>query len=109
MNTAKRLIFSTLLIVFVTAPSFSQDYFLKNDGENADEVHLCLSQHATFLNKANIVQRLSEIPNGKKVIIDLSKTIDVDYDIKEAILEFTTNAVDRNITVEIIDKHKIKI
>lgn len=94
-------------ILWILYRNFKQDYFLKNDGQNPDEVHLCLSQHATFLNKANIVQRLSEIPNGKKVIIDLSKTIDVDYDIKEAIMEFTTNAIDREIEVEIIDKHKI--
>ena len=94
-------------ILWILYRNFKQDYFLKDDSETPNEVHLVLSQHATFLNKANILQRLSGIENNKKVIIDLSNTLDIDYDIKEAISEFMTNAVDRNIEVEVIDKHKI--
>ena len=96
-----------IAILWILYRNFKQDYFLKDNDKSTDEVHLILSQHATFLNKANILQRLTDIPDNKKVIIDLSKTIDIDYDIKEVILEFSTNAIDRNIEVEIIDKHKI--
>lgn len=75
--------------------------------ENDGIIHLALSQHATFLNKAVIVKTLDEIEDGKSVEIDLTLCHDIDYDIREVIMEFQESAKDREINVTIIDAEKL--
>lgn len=97
-------------ILWILYKNYQMAYFIKEDNKNEDgTVHLSLSQHATFLNKANIIKTLDSVADGSKVVLDLSKTIDIDYDVTEAIKEFTASARDRNIQVEIIDQEKIKM
>ena len=70
-------------------------------------IRLELAEDVTFINKANIQRALTQIPDGSKVIIDASKSINIDYDVIEIIEEFKTNATFRDIELEIIDR-KIK-
>jgi len=77
------------------------------DENHLEEIHLKLSQHTTFLNKASIMKGLDSIKDGKKVIIDLTDTISIDYDVSEAIRDFIESAVDREIKVEIINEEKL--
>ena len=81
-------------------------FFLKEVGDDG-KVHLNLSQHTTFLNKASIMKRFDTIKEGKEVVIDLTATISIDYDVSEAIRDFVEGAADRNITVEIIMEEKL--
>lgn len=82
-------------------------FFVKADQEEG-KVHIHLSQHTTFLNKAGIMNRLNEVEDGKEVIIDLSETISIDFDVREAIHDFVEGAKDRNQTVTIIDVEKLR-
>ena len=71
-------------------------------------VELILTAHANFLNKASIMKTLDEIKDGEKVYINLSRNMDMDYDIKEAINDFIAGAPDREITVEVSHPEKLE-
>lgn len=69
-----------------------------------EEIHLELSEDVTFLNKASILKTLDQMPNDVKVVIDASKTIEIDKDVREIILDFKEGAKYKNIAVEIISR-----
>lgn len=69
-------------------------------------IRLELAEDVTFLNKANIQRALNCIPNGSKVIIDASKSINIDQDVIEIIEDFQVNAVSKNIEVQIIERRR---
>jgi len=65
-------------------------------------IHIQMSEDVTFLNKAGIKRTLNELPDGSHVILDASRTIDLDPDVLEDIEEFRGKAGERNIHVELI-------
>ena len=67
------------------------------------KVHLELAEDVTFINKASIQRTLTELPDGSKVVIDGSKTVNMDYDVTEIIQEFLEGAPYRNIEAEVIE------
>ncbi len=79
--------------------------FLFDASEHFEDgkVHLQLAEDVTFINKASIQRTLTELPNGAKVVIDASKTINMDLDVCEIIQEFIEGAPHRNIEAEVID------
>lgn len=72
-----------------------------------DSIRLELAEDVTFINKASIQRTLSQIPDDSNVIIDASKSINIDNDVIEIIEEFETNAKYRGIELEIINR-KVK-
>jgi MFS superfamily sulfate permease-like transporter len=64
------------------------------------QVKISLSEDVTFLNKGAIIRELAKIPSGTYLTIDMSKCYSIDYDVREAIEDFITNADDRNINVK---------
>ncbi|UKN02051.1 SulP family inorganic anion transporter [Paracrocinitomix mangrovi] len=92
--------------IIILYRNFKMSFFIQGDkGDN--KVHLTFSQHTTFLNKASILARLDKIEDGSEVIIDLTNTISIDYDVSEAIRDFVAGAEDRDIKVEIIQEEKL--
>lgn len=81
--------------------------FDESDEGHEDRVVLVMTAHANFLNKANVMKTFDSVKDGKEVVIDLSKTVDIDYDIAEAIKDFKTSAKDRNIDLTIIAEEKL--
>ncbi|MCH2022648.1 MAG: SulP family inorganic anion transporter [Saprospiraceae bacterium] len=79
---------------------FERKRDLKEDGT----IVLVLAEDVTFINKASIQRTFSEIPDGTNVIIDASKSINIDYDVLEIIDEFKVNAEFRNITVKFLNQ-----
>jgi MFS superfamily sulfate permease-like transporter len=55
-----------------------------------------------------LIKTLEEIPDGKHVIIDGSKSKVIDYDVLEVIENFKTNAPSRDIEVDTIKIRSIK-
>jgi MFS superfamily sulfate permease-like transporter len=49
------------------------------------------------------VLTLEHLPDDSKVIIDGSKSTFIDYDVLEVIQDFKISALDRNITLQLID------
>ncbi len=92
------------LIILYT--NFKMSFFMR-DAAHLEVVNLKLSQHTTFLNKASIMKGLDSIEDGREIVIDLTDTISIDYDVSEAIRDFVAGAEDRDIKVEIINEEKL--
>lgn len=56
-----------------------------------------LSEHVSFLNKANLLLTLEELPEDSEVIIDGSRTNSIDYDVLELLYDFKEAARGKNI------------
>ncbi len=59
-----------------------------------------LSEQVTFLNKANILQTLDQLPENSKVIIDATDSRYIDYDVYEIINDFKVEAKRKFIQLE---------
>lgn len=100
------LIAPCVFVVFVSLSDFSAtfDYFLPEESHDAtgDTLTLRLSEDVSFLNRASIMQTLDEIPPNTRVVIDASKSVNVDYDVYEIIREFEEKAAlnDIDLTVK---------
>jgi len=95
-------------IFYVLYNNYKKPFLFESDKHLKDGIiRLELAEDITFINKASIQRTLSQIPDGSKVIIDASKSINIDHDVIEIIDEFETNAQYRDIDLEIIER-KIK-
>ena len=94
-------------IFYVLYNNYKKPFLFESDKHIKDgTIRLELAEDVTFINKASIQRTLSQIPDGSKVIIDASKSINIDHDVIEIIQEFETNAKYRDIELEIIDRKK---
>jgi len=62
-----------------------------------------LSEQVSFLNKANVLQTLDQLPNHSKVVIDASDSRYIDYDVYEIIINFKEEAKRKDIQLDIIN------
>ncbi len=104
------LIFTDLLIGLViglTAALFSillENYksaFYFNESHIGNKTLLRLSEHVSFLNKANIQQTLEQLPDYSEVIIDATRSKYIDYDVFEIIENFKIEAQQKHIKLTI--------
>lgn len=65
-------------------------------------VYLTLSEDVTFLNKAGIKRTLSELPDDTRLVIDGSRTLNLDPDVREIIDDFLITCGKRRIKAELI-------
>jgi MFS superfamily sulfate permease-like transporter len=72
-------------------------------------IRLNMLEEVTFINKASIQRTLSQIPDGAKVIIDASRSVNIDHDVLEIIEEFKANAKYRDIDLDLIDLKPVKL
>ena len=77
--------------------------FHKEKKAGDDAIRIQLSENVSFLNKANIIVTLDQLPHGSKVIIDGTQSAFIDYDVLEAIYNFKEAAVDKDIQLELIN------
>lgn len=89
-------------IFYILKANLESAYYLHDEpSKDPNTVHIRLSEHVTFLNKASIVTTLDRIPGGTHVIIDGSASDYIDYDVLEAIQNYRITAAERNIQLEI--------
>ncbi|WP_428353794.1 SulP family inorganic anion transporter [Methyloprofundus sp.] len=62
-----------------------------------------LSEQVSFLNKANILRTLDNIPGHSKVIIDATNSRYIDYDVYEIITNFKAEAKSKDIQLQVIN------
>lgn len=70
-------------------------------------IYIQLSEDVTFLNKAGIKRTLGELPNDCRVVIDASRTVDLDPDVREIIDDFLDGAEARHIRYELLGYDKL--
>lgn len=89
-----------LAFLFILYNNFAHSYYFKTEDHHPGEPYIIhLSEHMTFLNKASLIKVFKEIPNGSKVIIDMTHTLNMDADILDTIKNFEINAAERKIMI----------
>jgi len=98
-------------IYFILKKNYKNSYhYHGEETQTGNIVTLTLSEEVTFLNKGSISQTLNHLPANCKVIIDGTKSVNIDYDVLEVIQDFRTfNAVTKNITVETINIPEVSL
>jgi MFS superfamily sulfate permease-like transporter len=93
-----------IAIYFILRKNYKHSYhYMKEEHKDGEVITLTLSEEVTFLNKGSIGATLDKLPSGSTVIIDGSKSLNIDYDVLEIIQEFKNHsAPNRNITVETV-------
>lgn len=92
-------------IFYILYKNYQKPYLLDvTEGPNGKVIRLELSEDVTFLNKANILKTLDQMPNNTKVIIDASRCVEIEHDVNEIIEDFIEGAKFRNIEVELINR-----
>lgn len=98
--------FYALLQSYRNSHNFKESVSMEGDRE----VHYFkLAEEVSFFNKANVMKELNKIHEGSKVILDMSGSIAIAYDVIELIEDFEQNAKLRNIIVEKIINPSLKI
>ncbi len=94
-------------VFYVLYNNYKKPFLFKKEEDIKDGViRLALAEDVTFINKASIQRTLSQIPDGSRVIIDASKSINIDLDVIEIIDEFEVNAKHRDIDLKIIERER---
>ncbi|NNE27759.1 MAG: SulP family inorganic anion transporter [Saprospiraceae bacterium] len=94
-------------IFYILYNNYKKPFIFETEKHLGDgAIRFELAEDVTFINKAAIQRALSQIPDSTKVIIDASKSINIDQDVVEIIEEFETNAQYRDIEVVIIERNK---
>ncbi len=97
-------------IFFVLYNNYKKPFmFRREDHLNDNVIRLELAEDVTFINKASILRTLTTLPEGSKVVIDASKTINIDPDVIEIIEDFKINAEYKDISLEIIELASVDI
>jgi len=73
----------------------------KGEGDKPGTWHLELSEDVTFLHKAGLRQALSRVKPGGHVVLDASRTLRMDVDVRDVIEDFKSRAVEDDISLEI--------
>ena len=77
-------VFSILLI------NYNNPFFIDRDPGNA--VRITLSEDVSFLNRAAIMRAIAAIPPGATVVIDATRSMNIDHDVYEILEDFEKRA-----------------
>jgi len=80
--------------------NYKSDFYF-HEARIGNKTILKLSEHVSFLNKANIKQTFEKIPERSDVVIDATRSKYIDYDIYEIIQDFRSEALMKNINLTI--------
>lgn len=94
-------------IFYILFNNYQKPFLFESDKlHNDGKIHLEFAEDLTFINKASIQRTLNQIPSGSSVVLDASRTVNIDYDVQEIINEFITNAEYRDIKLEIKERDR---
>ncbi|MEN8260128.1 MAG: SulP family inorganic anion transporter, partial [Pseudomonadota bacterium] len=112
MATILGLVFTDLLVGIgiglaialfcILLENYKSGFYFHEEHEN-NKIIIRLSEHVSFLNKANILQTLDHLPDHSEVVIDASDSRYIDYDVYEIIDNFKTEAKGKGIRLEIVN------
>lgn len=97
-------------IYFVLKKNFRNSFRLFSENANGKQkITLRLAEEISFLNKASIKKALEDIPNDSVLVIDGSKSKEIDYDVIERIDEFKEfKAPLKHVQLEVIGVPELK-
>ncbi|MDJ1483516.1 SulP family inorganic anion transporter [Cytophagaceae bacterium YF14B1] len=92
-------------IFFILRENLKTSYFLTTKiNQKNRHIHIDLSEHVSFLNKASIAEILENLPDNSTVEIDGTKSTFIDHDVLEVIKDFQETAKAKNITLGFVNQ-----
>lgn len=98
---------------FILRNNYKSPYIFTNRKEEEEEegaqkapqeqIRIMLSEEVTFLNKGSMLLTLRNMPENSDVLIDGSRSNNIDYDVLEIIHNFKEAAKEKNIKLELKD------
>lgn len=83
--------------------SYLTPFHFDGDVTDANEpIRIQLSEEVTFLNKVSIQRTLASLPQGTRVVIDASRTMNLDPDVLEMLEEEIVRSRDRDVAIELV-------
>lgn len=91
-------------IVIILRNSYKNSHSLRQEKTptGSKRVKIVLAEEVVFLNKARIKKELYSVPNGVQLVIDMTKSLTIDYDVLEVIDDFSERAKTKDIQVTLI-------
>ena len=89
-------------IFYILRANHRVTYYYSEDLDKETDEHIItikLSEHVSFLNKANLQLTLEQLPENSIVIVDGTISKDIDFDVLEIIYNFENMASQKNITL----------
>ncbi len=91
-------------VFLILRDNYKTPFFIdRKDHHEGEKINLTLSEEVTFLNKASIMLTLDHVAPNSEVVIDASRSVNIDDDVLEILHEFKSNAQYKNITLTTID------
>lgn len=91
-------------IIFLLRTNYRNPYFYTIDrSQGNDNITIKLAQEVSFLNKGTIQYTLTNLPQGKTVVIDGTDSLFIDKDVLDTIDDFKQHAHTKNIHVELLN------
>ncbi|HMQ89921.1 MAG TPA: SulP family inorganic anion transporter [Flavilitoribacter sp.] len=92
-------------IFYILRNNYKKPYFFHpEEHANGEVIRIELAEDVTFLNKADILQTLNHLPENSRVVIDASRTVNIDQDVIEIVEDFESVAPLRNIDLTVIGR-----
>ncbi|WP_400191513.1 SulP family inorganic anion transporter [Hymenobacter sp. B81] len=99
-----------LAVFFILKANAESAFFFHHEPSfERGTIHLKLSEHVSFLNKAAIATTLERFKPGSHVILDGTDTVSIDYDVLEAIENFRQTAPERGIELELRNIPQVEV
>lgn len=90
-------------VFMILRDNYRTPFFVdKKAHHEGERVELVLSEEVTFLNKASIMLTLDHVAPNSTVVIDASRSVNIDVDVLEIIEEFKATAAYKNIQLNLI-------
>lgn len=100
------LVGMTVAVFYILQTNYKTPYFyheeLHPDRGGHKVIRLVLSEHVSFLNKASLQLTLDHLPENSEVVIDGSKSAEIDFDALKIIKDFKIQARDKGIQLELV-------
>lgn len=88
-------------VVVVLHHNLRNPFTVHQHEPGTDEYRILLAEEVSFLNKGRVLEQLAAIPDNARVVIDATRSKVIDFDVREILRDFTTNAPARDISVEL--------
>ena len=97
-------------IVILLKNSFKNSHFLLQEHTDSghSKVKMTLAEEVSFLNKGAILNALNSLPEDTELTIDLSQSINIDYDVLEIIENYHKTAESKGVQVKLINKELLQ-
>lgn len=89
-------------VFFILRNNYKSPYHFESETNGkAKKIKINLAEEVTFINKGSVLLTLRSIPENSDVVIDGSKSKNIDYDVKELLYNFQETAKHKNIKLEL--------